>query len=120
MMSSNRNTPLHDGQGHWWSGQTNIPSANVQRPTTTTTTTTTTDTTALETVPSETNNNNHQKKGRRRGNRRLQRFRQRLSKRGYDTETIAMLMNTSSEELGIVDPPVIHATKINNISSPVS
>ena len=55
MMSSNRNTPLHDGQGHWWSGQTNVPSTNVQRPTTTYTT-------ALETIPSETNNNNQQQK----------------------------------------------------------
>jgi hypothetical protein len=60
--------PLHDGQGHWWSQPT----------------------TAADT---------HQKKRvRRRGNRKLQRFRARLRRRGYDVETITTLMNKNSED----------------------
>lgn len=113
-MYSNRNTPLPDGQGHWWSGQTNLPCASVEPPTTT-------DTIPLETVPLGINENkNQQQKRRRRGNRRLQRFRQRLSKRGYDTETIAMLMDKPSGELGIIDPPLGDVTSINETTTAVS
>ena len=54
-----------DAQGHWWSQQHLQPPQQMEQ----------------------------QKKRKRRGNRKLQRFRARLGRRGFDVDTIAMLLN---------------------------
>ena len=75
---SGANNPLQDAQGHWWSQLSVNQIATGDH---------------IQQQPQLQQQFNMKKKNKCRGNRKLQRFRARLSRRGFDVETITMLLN---------------------------